>query len=56
MVGDRVGELIGEGQILYNFSIAANAAAQFIHAHPTQGEALGEALLAVSGAPFHAHA
>lgn len=55
MVGDRVGELIGEGQILYNFSIAASAAAQFIHAHPTQGEALGEALLAVSGAPFHAH-
>jgi dihydrolipoamide dehydrogenase len=55
MVGDRVGELIGEGQLLYNLGIDAAEAARFVHAHPTQGEALGEALLAVTGAPFHAH-
>ncbi|MDF3305385.1 dihydrolipoyl dehydrogenase [Rhodococcus sp. T2V] len=56
MVGDRVGELIGEAQLLYNFGIDAAQAAKFVHAHPTQGEALGEALLAVAGKPLHVHA
>ncbi len=55
MVGDRVGELISEGQLLYNLGIDASTASRFIHAHPTQSEGLGEALLAVSGAPLHAH-
>ncbi|PBC48092.1 dihydrolipoyl dehydrogenase [Rhodococcus sp. ACS1] len=56
MVGDRVGELIGEAQMLYNFEVDAAQAAKFVHAHPTQGEALGEALLAVAGKPLHVHA
>jgi dihydrolipoamide dehydrogenase len=56
MVGDRVGELIGEAQLLYNFQVEAAQAATFVHAHPTQGEALGEALLAVAGKPLHVHA
>ncbi|MGW4338810.1 dihydrolipoyl dehydrogenase [Rhodococcus koreensis] len=56
MVGDRVGELIGEAQLLYNFGIDAAQAAKFVHAHPTQGEALGEALMAVAGKPLHVHA
>ncbi|MBC2640377.1 MULTISPECIES: dihydrolipoyl dehydrogenase [unclassified Rhodococcus (in: high G+C Gram-positive bacteria)] len=56
MVGDRVGELIGEAQLLYNFQVEAAQAAKFVHAHPTQGEALGEALLAVAGKPLHVHA
>ncbi|MBV6761104.1 dihydrolipoyl dehydrogenase [Rhodococcus opacus] len=56
MVGDRVGELIGEAQLLYNFEVDAAQAAKFVHAHPTQGEALGEALLAVAGKPLHVHA
>ncbi|MFE5701482.1 dihydrolipoyl dehydrogenase [Rhodococcus koreensis] len=56
MVGDRVGELIGEAQLLYNFEVDAAHAAKFVHAHPTQGEALGEALLAVAGKPLHVHA
>ena len=30
--------------------------AAFIHAHPTQNEALGEAHLALAGKPLHAHA
>ncbi|GAF48856.1 dihydrolipoyl dehydrogenase [Rhodococcus wratislaviensis] len=55
MVGDRVGELIGEAQLLYNFQVDAAQAAKFVHAHPTQGEALGEALMAVSGKPLHVH-
>ncbi|MGW4772449.1 dihydrolipoyl dehydrogenase [Nocardia sp. NPDC004278] len=55
MVGDRVGELIGEAQMLYNLKANAGEAAKFVHAHPTQGEALGEALLAVSGKPLHVH-
>ncbi|MEN0133974.1 MAG: dihydrolipoyl dehydrogenase [Rhodococcus sp. (in: high G+C Gram-positive bacteria)] len=56
MVGDRVGELIGEAQLMYNFQVDAAQAAKFVHAHPTQGEALGEALLAVAGKPLHVHA
>ncbi|MGV9798744.1 dihydrolipoyl dehydrogenase [Mycobacterium sp. NPDC003449] len=55
MVGDGVGELIGEAQILYNLEIKAAEAAKFVHAHPTQGEALGEALLAAAGRPLHGH-
>lgn len=53
LVGDRVGELIGEAQLLYGLDIEASDAAGFVHAHPTQGEALGEALLALAGKPFH---
>jgi dihydrolipoamide dehydrogenase len=55
MVGDRVGELIGEAQLIFNLEIKAGEAARFVRAHPTQGEALGEALLAVSGTPLHVH-
>ncbi|MEZ0050144.1 dihydrolipoamide dehydrogenase [Mycobacterium sp. MAA66] len=55
MIGDRVGELIGEAQLLYNLEIKASEAARLVHAHPTQNEALGEALMAVSGAPLHLH-
>jgi dihydrolipoamide dehydrogenase len=53
MIGDRVGELIGEAQLLHGLGVTATAAAALIHAHPTQGEALGEALLA--GKPLHTH-
>lgn len=55
MVGDRVGELIGEAQLLYNLGIKPAEVARFVHAHPTQNEALGEALLAVAGTPLHTH-
>lgn len=55
MVGDRVGELIGEGQLLYNLGVKPAEVARFVHAHPTQNEALGEALLAVAGTPLHTH-
>lgn len=56
VVGDRVGELISEAQLLVNTNIDVESAARLIHAHPTQGEALGESLLALAGKPLHVHA
>ncbi|MBB3039450.1 dihydrolipoyl dehydrogenase [Hoyosella altamirensis] len=55
LVGDRVSELIGEAQALVSLGVTASAAAKLIHAHPTQSEALGEALMALAGKPFHLH-
>lgn len=56
LVGARVGELIGEAQLIYNWEATAGDVAQHIHAHPTQAEALGEAHLALAGKALHAHA
>jgi dihydrolipoamide dehydrogenase len=56
MVGDRVGELVGEAQLIYNWEGYAEDVAPLVHAHPTQNEALGEAHLALAGKPLHAHA
>jgi dihydrolipoamide dehydrogenase len=55
MVGDRVGELIGEAQLIYNWEAHAEDVAPLVHAHPTQNEALGEAHLALAGKPLHSH-
>jgi dihydrolipoamide dehydrogenase len=55
MVGSRVGELIAESQLIYNWEALPSEVAQLIHAHPTQGEALGEAHLALAGKPLHVH-
>ncbi len=55
MVGDRVGELIGEAQLIYNWEAFPSDVASLVHMHPTQGEALGEAHLALAGKPLHAH-
>jgi dihydrolipoamide dehydrogenase len=55
LVGDRVGELIGEAQLIYNWEAHAEDVAPLVHAHPTQNEALGEAHLALAGKPLHAH-
>lgn len=56
MVGSRVGELIGEGQLIYNWEAHPEDVAALVHAHPTQNEAMGEAHLALAGKPLHAHA
>ena len=56
MVGARVGELIGEGQLIYNWEAYPEDVAALVHAHPTQNEAMGEAHLALAGKPLHAHA
>jgi dihydrolipoamide dehydrogenase len=55
MVGARVGELIGEAQLIYNWEAYATDVASLVHAHPTQTEALGEAHLALAGKPLHVH-
>jgi dihydrolipoamide dehydrogenase len=54
MIGARVGELIGEAQLAVNWEAYPEDIAPFIHAHPTQNEALGEAFLALAGKPLHA--
>jgi dihydrolipoamide dehydrogenase len=56
MVGARVGELVGEAQLIYNWEAFPAEVAQLVHMHPTQNEALGEAHLALAGKPLHAHA
>ena len=56
MVGARVGELVGEAQLIFNWEAYPAEVAQLVHAHPTQTEALGEAHLALAGKPLHAHA
>jgi dihydrolipoamide dehydrogenase len=55
MVGARVGELIGEAQLVYNWDAQAEDVAALVHAHPTQNEAFGEAHLALAGKPLHSH-
>ncbi|SDD00901.1 dihydrolipoamide dehydrogenase [Sanguibacter gelidistatuariae] len=55
MIGARVGELIGEGQLIVNWEAYPEDVAALVHAHPTQNEALGEAFLALAGKPLHAH-
>lgn len=56
LVGARVGELIGEGELIVNWEADAEDVASLIHAHPSQSEAIGEAHLALAGKPLHAHA
>jgi dihydrolipoamide dehydrogenase len=55
MVGSRVSELVGEAQLIYNWEAFPADVAQLVHMHPTQGEAIGEAHLALAGKPLHSH-
>ena len=55
IVGARAGELIAEGQLIYNWEAVPADVAQLIHPHPTQSEAIGEAHLALAGKPLHFH-
>jgi dihydrolipoamide dehydrogenase len=56
MIGSRVGEQIGEAQLIVNWEAHPEDVASLIHAHPTMNEAMGEAHLALAGKPLHAHA
>ncbi len=56
MIGARMGEQVGEAQLIVNWEAFPDEVAQLIHAHPTQNEALGEAHMALAGRPLHAHA
>jgi dihydrolipoamide dehydrogenase len=53
-IGSRVGELIGEAQLVVNWEAYPEDIAPYLHGHPTQYEALGEAFLALAGKPLHA--
>ena len=55
MVGDRIGEQIGEAQMIYSWEAFPEDVARLVHAHPTQNEAMGEAHMALAGRPLHAH-
>jgi dihydrolipoamide dehydrogenase len=52
-IGGRIGEQIGEAQLIVNWEAYPEDVAQLIHAHPTQNEALGETALALAGKPLH---
>jgi dihydrolipoamide dehydrogenase len=56
IVGSHVGELIAEAQLIFNWDAEPADVAQLIHPHPTQSEAIGEAMLALAGKPLHVHA
>ena len=55
IVGERVGELIAEAQLIYNWEATAIDVARLIHPHPTQSEAIGEAHMLLAGKPLHVH-
>ncbi|MDO4242077.1 MAG: dihydrolipoyl dehydrogenase [Microbacteriaceae bacterium] len=54
MIGARVGELVGEAQLIVNWDAHPEDVAPFIHGHPTQNETIGEAMLKLAGKPLHA--
>ncbi len=56
MIGARMGEQVGEAQLIVGWQAHPDDVAALVHAHPTQNEALGEAHLALAGKPLHAHA
>jgi dihydrolipoamide dehydrogenase len=54
MIGARVGELIGEAQLIVNWEAYPEDVAPFVHAHPTQNETIGETMLKLAAKPLHA--
>lgn len=55
MIGARIGEQIGEAQLIVSWDAHPEDVAPLLHAHPTQNESLGEAHLALAGKPLHQH-
>ncbi|PHP52127.1 dihydrolipoyl dehydrogenase [Actinomyces ruminis] len=54
-IGTRMGEQVGEGQLIVSWEADANDVAALVHAHPTQNETIGEAAMALAGKPLHNH-
>ncbi|MGK0720897.1 dihydrolipoyl dehydrogenase [Leucobacter sp. W1478] len=54
MIGSRVGELVGEAQLIVNWEAYPEDVAPFVHGHPTQNETIGETMLKLAGKPLHA--
>ncbi len=55
MIGARMGEQVGEATLMVGWEAFPQDIARFLHAHPTQNEAIGEAALALAGKPLHDH-
>jgi dihydrolipoamide dehydrogenase len=55
LVGARVGELLGEAQLIVGWEAHPEDVAPYLHGHPSQYEAVGEAILALAGKPLHVH-
>jgi dihydrolipoamide dehydrogenase len=53
IVGPRATDLIGEGQLIYNWEALPTEVGQLIHAHPSFSEAIGEAHLALADRALH---
>ncbi len=54
-IGARMGEQVGEGQLMVAWESHPEDFEGLIHAHPTQNESIGEAILALAGKPLHTH-
>ncbi len=54
-IGARMGEQVGEGQLMVAWEADPADFEGLIHAHPTQNESIGEAVLALAGKPLHTH-
>ena len=54
MIGARVGELVGEAQLIVNWEAYPEDVAPLVHGHPTQNETIGETMLKLAGKPLHA--
>ena len=54
-IGARMGEQVGEGQLMVAWESQPEDFDGLIHAHPTQNESIGEAILALAGKPLHTH-
>ena len=54
-IGTRMGEQVGEGQLIASWEADAADIAPLVHAHPTQNETIGEAAMALAGKPLHNH-
>ncbi|UVJ54544.1 dihydrolipoyl dehydrogenase [Trueperella pyogenes] len=54
-IGARMGEQVGEGMLMVAWESYPEDFDGLIHAHPTQNESVGEAILALAGKPLHTH-
>jgi dihydrolipoamide dehydrogenase len=52
-IGGRLGEQVGEAELIVNWEAYPEDVANLVHAHPTQNESLGETALALAGKPLH---
>ena len=54
-IGARMGEQVGEGELMVAWEAHPEDLEGLNHAHPTKNESIGEAVLALAGKPLHTH-